>query len=236
MLVTFEIILPSSSVASFRFHDTLTIVYTSHHIDKFICKIAMEEPKHKRTSENTEAWVLGSGTASLASALYLIKHFKIQPSRVHILEAHASLEEASHHEGNALRGYDQFAGCLPVPGGLPMKELLAMVPSTKFQSQSILEEIQSSQARRDFANERKHTVFLALKNGAVKDISTRSLDLTIKHRVSIVHFLLKREKSLLNRQIRDFFPDSFFKSVFWKIFSVQCVLGWPYKIMALDQY
>lgn len=54
----------------------------------------MEELKRKRTSENTEAWILGSGTASLASALYLVKHFRIQPFRVHILDAHASLEEA----------------------------------------------------------------------------------------------------------------------------------------------
>lgn len=195
----------------------------------------MEEAERRRTSENVEAWVLGSGTASLASALYLIKHFNIQPSRVHILDARASLEEASHHEGNALRGYDQFAGCLPVPGGLPMNELLAMVPSTGLQSQSILGEIQRSQARREFANENKHTVFLAQKNGIMKEISTRSLDLTIKHRVYLVRFLLKREKSLLNRQIRNLFPGSFFESVFWKVLSLQCVLGWPYKIIALDQ-
>ena len=192
----------------------------------------MEDAECKRTFENIEAWVLKSGTASLASALYLIKHLKIQPSRVHLLDAHASLE-ASHHEGNALRGYHQFAGCLPVPGGLPIEELLAMVPSTKLQSQSILGEIQTSQARQKFANENKHTIFLAQKNGIMKELSTRSFDLTIKHRVYLVRFLLKREKSLLNRQIRNLFPGSFSDSVFYKVLSVHCVLGWPYKIIAL---
>lgn len=236
MCMTFEFILPLSSVAAPKLHVTLTCAPSPQFFGHFICKIAMDKPKRKRTLDNTETWIIGSGTASLASALYLIKHFRIQPSRVHILDAHASLEEASHHEGNASGGYDQFAGCLPVPGGLPMRELLAMVPSAELQGQSILEEIQMSQAGRDPANENNHTSFLTQKNGTMKDISTRPLNLTIRHRMSLTHFLLKREKSLVKRQIHDFFPDSFFESAFWTVLSAQCVFGRPYKIIPLDQF
>lgn len=183
----------------------------------------MKGSKDKRTAENTEAYIIGNGTASLASALYLIKHTKLQPSRVHIFDKHASLEKGSHHKGNASRGYDQFAGCLPVPGGLPMKELLAMVPSAKSQEQSLLEEIQGAEASRLSAKEDGRTRFLAQKNDCMEYIPTGSLNLSLKNRVALVRFLLKREKSLTKSQIRDFFPKGFFESPFWAIWSVQCV-------------
>lgn len=110
-----------------------------------------------------------------------------------------------------------------------------MVPSAQSHGLSILEEIQTSQAKRDSANENGRTSFLAQKNGVMADIHTRSLNLTIRHRISLAHFLLKREKSLMKRQIRDSFPDSFFESAFWTILSAQCVFGRPYKIVSLNQ-
>jgi oleate hydratase len=181
----------------------------------------MQGSKDKRTAENTEAWIVGSGTASLASALYLIKHTNVQPSRVHILDKHASSEQASHDKGNASRGYDQFAGCLPVPGGLPLKELLAMVPSTESQGQSILDEIQTAEENRLSTKENGRTCFLAEKNGFMERIPTESLNLSFKNRMALVRFLLKREKSLTKCQIRDFFSRRFFESVFWVVWSAQ---------------
>ena len=141
------------------------------------------------------------------------------------MDKHASLEEGSHHKGNASRGYDQFAGCLPVPGGLLMKELLAMVPSTELQGRSILEEIQTAQTNRLSAKENDHTCFLALGNGFIEHIPTESLDLSFKNRMILVRFLLKREKSLTKCLIRNLFPKSFFESLFWAVWSAQCVLG-----------
>jgi oleate hydratase len=43
------------------------------------------ETRDKHRPKQTEAWILGSGTASLASAFYLIKYAKITPHKVHIL-------------------------------------------------------------------------------------------------------------------------------------------------------
>ncbi|KAH1475896.1 hypothetical protein KXX06_005723, partial [Aspergillus fumigatus] len=48
----------------------------------------------RRNPEQTEAWVLGSGIAALASALHLIVHAKVPPSQVHVLDSHTSLGEA----------------------------------------------------------------------------------------------------------------------------------------------
>lgn len=185
----------------------------------------MHGSKDKRTAENSEVWILGSGTASLASAIYLIKHAKVQPSRVHVLNKHASLEQGSHDKGNASRGYDQFAGCLPVPGGLPLKELLAMVPSPNSQGQSVLDDIQTAEENRLSAKGNGRTCFLAQENGIMKQIPTETLNLSFRDRMTLVRLLLKREKSLTKRQIRDFLPKTFFDSIFWTVWSAQCVFG-----------
>ncbi len=195
----------------------------------------MEGYEAKRTAENPEAWILGSGTASLASAVYLIEHVKLQPCKVHIFDKHASLEQGAHDKGNASRGYDQFAGCLPVPGGLPMKELLATVPSAQSQGQSILDEIKTAEAKRVSTTGNGRTRFLAQKNGRMEEIPTEKLNLSFKSRVTLVRFLLKQEKSLTKCQIRDFFPQRFFDSVFWAVWSAQCVFRCLDDIVLFDQ-
>ncbi|KAJ5656210.1 hypothetical protein N7507_008160 [Penicillium longicatenatum] len=179
------------------------------------------QSRAKRTGENTDAWVLGSGTAPLASALYLMKNAKIPPSKIHILDKHVSLEQASHHKGDSLGGYDQFAGCLPVPAGSLMKELLGMIPSATADGESILDEIETAEANRLSKKGGDHTCFVAQKNDTFEHIPLGSLNLSYRHRKALILFLLKREKSLTGRQIRDLFPSSFFESQFWTVWSVQ---------------
>ena len=193
----------------------------------------MEGYEAKRTAENSEAWILGSGTASLASAVYLIEHVKVQPRNVHILDKHASLEQGSHDKGDPSKGYDQFAGCLPVPGGLPLKDLLATVPSAQSQGRSVLDEIQTAEAKRLSTTGNGRTRFLAQKNGSMEEIPIEKLNLGFRSRVTLVRFLLKREKSLAKGQIRDFFPRSFFDSVFWAVWSAQCVFRSLHNIVLL---
>ncbi|KAJ6102766.1 hypothetical protein N7486_005193 [Penicillium sp. IBT 16267x] len=175
----------------------------------------------ERTAENTEAWILGSGTAPLASALYLVKDAKIPPSKIHVLDKHISLEEATYHKGDSRDGYDQFAGCLPVPVGSLMKELLAMIPSATAEGKSVLDEIETAEAKRLLTKGNDHTCFLAQKSGAFEHIPLESLNLGYRHRKTLIFFLLKREKYLIGKQIRDVFPESFFESSFWTAWSVQ---------------
>lgn len=181
----------------------------------------------KRCTENTEAWIVGSGTASLASALYLIKQAKVQPSRVHILDKHASLGERPYNQGDPSSGYDQFAGCLPVPVDSLIKELLAMTPSIEMPGRSLLDEIETAKATRLSAKGSDRTCFLAQTGGSMEHLPVGSLDLGYKLRATLTLFLLKREKYLMARQIRDIFPDSFFKSAFWIVWSTQYVFGLP---------
>ncbi|KAJ5931412.1 hypothetical protein N7516_005901 [Penicillium verrucosum] len=78
---------------------------------------------NRRSPETTEAWILGSRTASLGSAVYLIKKAHLHPA-VHMLDEHLSLQQTLHDQGSTHAGYDQFAGCLPAPVGTALTELL----------------------------------------------------------------------------------------------------------------
>lgn len=174
-----------------------------------------------RCPQNTEAWIIGTGTASLASAFYLINHAKVQPSKVHILDKNPSMKENLHNQGHSSSGYDQFAGCLPVPVDSSIKELLAMIPSVELRGKSFLDEIQMMESRRLPSQGSDRTCFLAQKDGTMEHIPVKSLSLSYKYRAILIRLLLKREKSLLGRQIRDVLPESFFDSLFWLVWSTQ---------------
>jgi oleate hydratase len=184
--------------------------------------------KSKRSAENTEAWIFGSGTESLASALYLIRHAKLQPSKIHIIDKHVFSEKLWPPADGSPDGYDQFAACLPVSAGLPMRRLLAMIPSAQWgQGQSLLDEIQTAEINRAPTTGNSRSCFLAQTGGSLKHMRTESLDLSYKHRLTLVHFLFKREKNLTRSTINEILPESFFQSPFWTIWSAQCVFRLP---------
>ncbi|KAJ5109714.1 hypothetical protein N7532_002359 [Penicillium argentinense] len=179
--------------------------------------------ENKRSPEETEAWILGSGTSSLASALYLIKNGKVPANNVHILDSHGSVGQILHQVGNPSSGYDQFAGCLPVPIGAPLKELLDSIPSVRVRGRSVLDEIQSAEVTRKSATKNCGTSFLVQKDHTFQNIPTHSLNLSIKHRLALVRLVLKGERRLGRGQIKDFLPSSFFQSTFWAIWSAHAI-------------
>ncbi|KAL4778500.1 oleate hydratase [Aspergillus varians] len=178
----------------------------------------------KDRSANREVWILGSGTAALASALYLVRIANLPPHKVHILDSHGSLGQALHHRGDHTSGYDQFAGCLPVPVGEPLKQLLALVPSVRGDSRSVFDEIETAESNRISSGTGKkngYTRFLVQRNGELSCIPTKSLNLSIRQRLALVRLLFKRETDLQRKQIRDYLSRSFFRSTFWVIWSAQ---------------
>lgn len=181
-----------------------------------------ERGQDRRSPNKTEAWILGSGTAPLASALYLVQFANVPASQVHILDSHISMGQVLHNNGDPIHGYDQFAGCLPVPVGEPLKELLSMVPSVARMGHTVMDDIKCAETGR-IKQKAARTRFLVQRNNALNDIHTKSLNLNAKHRMELVLFMLKGEKRLGRNQIRDFLPHSFFQSTFWTIWSAQYV-------------
>jgi oleate hydratase len=183
----------------------------------------MSQPQFtdQRTTQNIDAWIFGSGTEALASAVYLIKDAKVHPPRIHIIDKHLFSEQISHRPGSWSDGYDQFAACLPVPAGLPMERLLASLPSTQSQGPSLLDEIQTAEANRVPKKRNVRTCFLAMTKGSVNHIPTDSLNLSTKHRIALIRLLCKRERYLSQRQVQDLLPEDFFQCPFWAIWSAQ---------------
>jgi len=175
---------------------------------------------NKRSPEATEAWILGSGTASLASAVYLITKAKLRPSAVHILDEHLSFQDVVHRQGSAHAGYDQFAECLPVPIGPDLKELLNTIPSVIVEEQSFLDDIKQQEIRLSM-DKKGRTCFITQKDGCFKHLPTKSLNLGLSHKIHLIRLLMKKEKSLQRKKIQEFFPKSFFDSSFWIIWSMQ---------------
>ncbi|OQD91063.1 hypothetical protein PENANT_c001G11406 [Penicillium antarcticum] len=176
--------------------------------------------QNRRLPEQTEAWILGSGTASLASAVYLIKLARLRPSAVHILDEHLSLQQALHQQGNGHAGYDQFAGCLPVPVGLELREILDMIPSAVADGYSYLHYIQEEEKKLAITSN-GGTCFVAQNEEGFESLPTKSLNIGWSDRLHLVRLLLKCEKGLEKKEIRNFFGDSFFASTFWTIWSTQ---------------
>lgn len=175
----------------------------------------------RRPSITAEAWILGTGTASLAAAVYLIKDAMLRPSSVHILDEHISLEDLLHREGSSSTGYDQFAGCLPVPVGLGLEELLDMIPSAGVEGRSFLDDIHEQAGERLGLSGQGGTCFVSRRDGSFEHLPTKSLNLGFKDRLSMIRLLLKHECHLQKRQIREFFREKFFESTFWEIWSIQ---------------
>ncbi|KAJ6108331.1 hypothetical protein N7523_009654 [Penicillium sp. IBT 18751x] len=175
----------------------------------------------RRSSVTAEAWIVGSGTASLAAAVYLIKDAMLRPSSVHVLDEHISLDDLLHREGSFSTGYDQFAGCLPVPVGLGLEELLDMIPSARSEGRSFLDDIHEQAGKRLALSSHSGTCFVSRQDGSFKHLPTKRLGLGLKDRFSLIRLLLKHESHLQKKQIREFFREKFFESTFWETWSIQ---------------
>jgi oleate hydratase len=168
-----------------------------------------------------EAWIVGSGTASLASAVYLVQRAKLLPHNVHVLDSHISMGAALHHNGDSVHGYDQFAGCLPVPVGSPLEELLASIPSEQSRGCTVLDEIKKKEASHMPADHNCGTKFLIQNSDSRESISPKGLGLSVKCRMQLALLMLRSEKSLKRIRIQDFMSSSFFQSSFWVVWTAQ---------------
>ncbi len=182
----------------------------------------------KRKPEETEAWVIGHGIAAMASALYLVACAKVPASHVHVLDPHKSLAHAVHQKGDYLTGYDQFAACLPVPASSALDQILASVPSIRFQGSSVLDEIKSVSERRHAKVHSSRASFVIQKGNKMQTVSTKCLGLNIKYRIRLLHLLLRSDSRLGRNQVKDFFDKGFFQSTFWVVWSAQYVRWMPY--------
>ncbi len=162
--------------------------------------------------KDSHIYLIGSGIASLASAVYLEKDVKIPGENIHILEKDSIPGGALDGAGNAEKGFVVRGGRMHEKHYECYWELLSHIPSLEDPNISVRDESY------DF-NERfvSNAQARLLKGGKKIDVS--SYGLSFKQQAALLKLTYVSEKSLGNKRIEDWFEQAFFDTNFWYIWT-----------------
>ena len=165
-----------------------------------------------KNPEDSKIYLIGSGIASLASAVYLIKDAGVQGKNIHILEKDNILGGALDGDGNKEDGFVVRGGRMHEEHYACYWDLLSNIPSYDDPNVSVKEE--SFEFNKRFVSNGQARL---LKEGKIMDVS--SYGLSIKQQAEFLKLIFASEKSLGNKRIEDWFDQAFFDTNFWYIWS-----------------
>lgn len=187
----------------------------------------MVEKSHlpKRDPQNVQAYLIGSGIASLAAAVHLIEDAKVPGPKIHILDVHQGTGGGMKTFGDPVKGYFLPFECHPFFHGSCTERLLSLVPSKTEPEKSLMDAIKRfEQSERpqpqDFAFTR------SLKKGETQPeiVYTKGIQVGLKHRMELIKLMLETERMLGSKRIEELFDAPFFKTGFWKLWSTTFAL------------
>ncbi|MBI9038410.1 MAG: oleate hydratase [Bacteroidales bacterium] len=171
----------------------------------------METEKNKNP-KNSKVYLIGSGIACLASAVYLEKDAGVPGKNIHILEKDKITGGALDGAGNKEEGFVVRGGRMHEMHYECYWELLSHIPSLEDPNISVRDE--SFEFNKRFVSNGQARL---LKDGKKLDVS--SYGLTLKQQGDFLKLTFVSEKSLGNKRIEDWFDPSFFESKFWFIWT-----------------
>ena len=162
--------------------------------------------------QDAKVYLVGSGIASLASAVYLIKDAGVRGENIHILEQ-------ADIVGGALDGAGDPDGGFVIRGGRMHEEhfvcywdLLSNIPSYDDPAVSVTDECFEFSSRYV-----SHAQARLLKDGRKLDVS--SFGLSFKDQTDLTRLLFTPESSLDNIRISDWFSEDFFETTYWLLWA-----------------
>jgi oleate hydratase len=169
--------------------------------------------KQKNTNpENAKVYLVGSGIASLASAVYLVKDAGVPGENIHILEQDNIAGGALDGSGDAENGFIIRGGRMHEEHFVCYWDLLSSIPSYDDPAVSVKDETFEFNSRYV-----SHAQARLLKNGKKIDIS--SLGLSLKDQADLLKLTFTAEESLDNIQIVDWFDSAFFDTNYWLLWT-----------------
>ena len=165
-----------------------------------------------QTTENTKAYIIGSGIAALATAFYLERDAKILGKNIHILEKDSVVGGACDGSGDAQRGYLIRGGRMHEKHYVCYWDLLSNIPSLEDPNISVTEE--SFAFNEKYVSNAKARL---LEKGEKVDLS--SYGLSAKQQADLVKLTFVPEMMLDNKRIEDWFDHDFFETNFWYIWT-----------------
>lgn len=176
----------------------------------------------RRAPNRLDAWILGTGISSLASAVSLLQDAHVPPGRIHILESHGMAGGAAANAGDPENGYHYGAGEMPLLNAVFMEELLSKVPSTAHSQKTILDELKEYNES-NVPKGLPSTRFLTRKlSSGLGRIGANRARLGLRDRISLFMLTCRSEASLGRSRISDCFRDRFFETTYWLTMASTC--------------
>lgn len=170
----------------------------------------LRDPAH---NGSFNAWLLGSSIASLASAIHLIRDANVPASWIHLIESRRASDDGLAIVGDPESGYDHRAACMPSLSDICIEEIFTSVPLMTDSGKTTMDNIEK-------ANTSLAPTCLFIQSGHdLEMIDASKFSIGLKVRAQLAVFMMKPEKSLCRREIRQFFEKGFFDSKFWAIWS-----------------
>ena len=162
--------------------------------------------------KDSKVYIIGSGIAGLASAVYLLKDAGIVAENIHILEKDSIAGGATDGAGNPEQGYVVRGGRMHEMHYECYWELLSHIPSLEDPNISVRDE--SYEFNQRFVSNAQARL---LKDGKKLDVS--SYGLSFSQQMDFIKLTYVSEESLENKAIEDWFDKDFFETKFWYIWS-----------------
>jgi len=160
--------------------------------------------------QKTNAYMVGAGLASLSAAVFLIRDGHVPGKNIHIYEELNITGGSMDGNGNPEEGY-------VIRGGRMFDEeayactfgVMESIPSLTDPKVSILDEFNAF-------NKKIHTSAKArLIDNEANILDVSSLGFNREDRMALADIILKSEDCFGTKAIKDCFPESFFKTNFW---------------------
>ena len=171
---------------------------------------AFARPRKPAGVENKQAWLVGSGLASLAAAAFLIRDGQMEGSRIHILEE-------AELPGGACDGILRPDIGFVIRGGREMEnhyeclwDLYRSIPSLEKEGESVLDEFYHLNHDDPNISHNRAT----LEQGRSANTGNR-FELEDEAALELMALFFTPDDQLYNKTIADVLGESFFRSNFW---------------------
>ena len=161
---------------------------------------------------DSKVYLIGSGIASLASAVYLIKDAGVPGENIHILEQNEIPGGALDGAGDPDDGFIIRGGRMHEEHFVCYWDLLSNIPSYDDPSISVKDESFEFNSRYV-----AHAQARLLKDGKIMDAS--SFGLSFKDKADLLKLTCASEESLDNVRIEDWFNEAFFTTHYWYLWA-----------------
>ncbi|KAJ6028708.1 hypothetical protein N7540_004284 [Penicillium herquei] len=183
------------------------------------------EDSNIRDPESTQAWLVGSGIASLAVAVHLIKDAQLPGSNIHILDRQAKSGGGIISSGDPEKGFIIHPSSLPYFHAECVENLLSLIPESQNSDKSLLDstrEFEEAEGRPP--GDVAHTRFIQNQGGRVERSDANQLAIGPYDRLQLMKVLLESEMLLGRNRIQDYFREQFFGTEFWILWSTSFAL------------